>query len=486
MPRTAAAKPHTFSPDIEAFISTFADDIADGSAAIFAGAGLSVSVGYVDWRGLMREIAHELGLSVDRETNLVAVAQYHLNERRNRTRINQKIIDEFSSGHTLNENHEVLARLPIATYWTTNYDRMIESALEAEGKVIDVKFAVSHLKTVRRGRVATVYKMHGDVSDPDNAVLTKDDYEGYFREREPFVTALTGDLVSKTILFLGFSFTDPNIDYVMSRVRVVLRNQPKQHYCILRREQRKAREKTSDFEYRRRQQDYFIKDLARIGIHALMVDDYADITRILRAVEARYRTRTIFISGSAHEFDPWRPDAAGSLIESLSRSLIAKGFTVVTGFGLGVGPSVISGALQEIQANPKRNSPGQLQAFPFPATDMSSSARRTLYYRHRQRVIGMAGTAIFLFGNKRNKRGAIVPADGMIEEFSIAKAAGLHIIPVGATGWVAKDVAVEVTPLHSNRSAIFRRALSIANNPASDSTSIVKAVVTMASDFRNS
>ncbi len=486
MPSAATAKLHAFSPDIEAFISTFADDIADGSAAIFAGAGLSVSVGYVDWRGLMREIAHELGLSVDRETNLVAVAQYHLNERRNRTRINQKIIDEFSSGHTLNENHEVLARLPIATYWTTNYDRMIETALEAEDKVVDVKFTVSHLKTVRRGRVATVYKMHGDVSDPDNAVLTKDDYEGYFREREPFVTALTGDLVSKTILFLGFSFTDPNIDYVMSRVRVVLRNQPKQHYCILRREQRKAREKTSDFEYRRRQQDYFIKDLARIGIHALMVDDYADITRILRAVEARYRTRTIFIAGSAHDFHPWLADAAASFIESLSRSLIAKGFNVVTGFGLGVGPSVISGALQEIQANPRRNSPEQLRAFPFPATDMSAATRRTLYHLHRQRVIGMAGTAIFLFGNKRNKRGTIVPADGMIEEFSIAKASGLHIIPVGATGWIAKDIAVEVTPLLSKRSASFRKAILIANNPASDSAAIVKAVLTMANEFRSS
>jgi hypothetical protein len=291
MARAKEKRPTAFTPDIEAFVTTFADSIADGSAAIFAGAGLSVSAGYVDWRGLMRDIANELGLSVDRETNLVAVAQYHLNERRNRTRINQKIIDEFSSGHTLNENHEVLARLPIATYWTTNYDRLIETALEAEGKVVDVKFSVSQLKTTLRGRSATVYKMHGDVSDPDNAVLTKDDYEGYFRERELFVTALTGDLVSKTILFLGFSFTDPNIDYVMSRVRVVLRNQPKQHYCILRRERRKAREKISDFEYRRRQQDYFIKDLARIGIHALMVDDYSDITRILRAVESHIGQR---------------------------------------------------------------------------------------------------------------------------------------------------------------------------------------------------
>jgi hypothetical protein len=142
--------------------------------------------------------------------------------------------------------------------------------------------------------------------------------------------------------------------------------------------------------------------------------------------------------------------------------------------------------LQEIQANPKRNSPNQLQAFPFPATDMSAAARRTLYQRHRQRVIGMAGTAIFLFGNKRNKRGTIVPADGMIEEFSIAKAAGLHIIPVGATGWIAGEIAAEVAPLLSGRSASFRKALSIANNPASDIAAIVKAALTMANDFRNS
>jgi len=42
-------------------------------------------------------------------------------------------------------------------------------------------------------------------------VLTRDDYEQYHLEqsRGPFVTALSGDLVEKTFLFLGFSFTDP-------------------------------------------------------------------------------------------------------------------------------------------------------------------------------------------------------------------------------------------------------------------------------------
>ncbi|MEF9481031.1 SIR2 family protein [Ralstonia sp. 1B3] len=477
--------PAPFGPDVRAFINAFASDIADGAAAIFAGAGLSVGSGYVNWAELLRDIADELGLDVDRESNLVAVAQYHLNERRNRTRINQKIIDEFSAGHAVNENHEVLARLPIATFWTTNYDRMIEMALENAGKVVDVKYSVEHLKKTQRGRQAVVYKMHGDVSDPEHAVLTKDDYEGYFREREPFVTALTGDLVSKTMLFVGFSFTDPNIDYVMSRIRVVLRSQPKQHYCILRRESRRPREKLASFEYRRRQQDYFVKDLARIGIHALMVDDYSDVTRILRGVEVRYRTRTVFISGSAHEFDPWLPDDAGRFMELLSAGLVSKGFNVVTGFGLGVGPSIIAGALHEILSHPKRHSHNQLQAFPFPVADGSASALRQLYTQHREHMIGKAGIAIFLFGNKRDSRGNIVLADGMREELAIARSKGLQVVAVGSTGWMAQEIATSLAGAIVERSKAFKKAFAVANDPGVDIPSTVRAVLTMVHEYAN-
>lgn len=476
--------PSLFSHDVRSFIESFADDIADGSAAIFAGAGLSVASGYVDWRGLMREIAADLGLDVDRETNLVAVAQYHLNERRNRTRINQKIIDEFSAGHKLTENHEVLAKLPIGTYWTTNYDRMIETALEASGKIVDVKHSVNQLKTTQKGRQATIYKMHGDVGDASNAVLTKDDYEGYFRDREPFVTALTGDLVSKTMLFIGFSFSDPNIDYVMSRIRVVLKSQPKQHYCILKRESRRSREKTSDFEYRKRQHDYFVKDLARIGIQALLIDDYSEITQILHAIESRYRSRTVFISGSAHDFKPWNSDDAATFIELISGGLIKDGFNVVTGFGLGVGASVIAGAMQELLRNPKKRWPNQLQAMPFPFDDGASPARQKLYRSHREEMIAKAGIAIFLFGNKREK-GLIVPANGMQDEVEIAKKNGLHIVAAGGTGWVAHDVASDLAGTLGNRSKKFQSAFRKANSSKIDVPGMANAVLSMVREFRD-
>lgn len=182
--------------------------------------------------------------------------------------------------------------------------------------------------------------MHGDVSDPDNAVVTKDDYEGHFQDRELFVTALAGDLVSKTFLFLGFSFTDPNIEYILSRIRVKIpRKQPKQHYCILRQVDRKKNESIRDSEYRRLQQSFLVKDLKRFGIQVLMIQDYADITRILKAVEQRYRSRTVVVCGAASEFSaPWALDRASAFLESLAGHMVKAGFNVLSGSDWGSAP----------------------------------------------------------------------------------------------------------------------------------------------------
>ncbi len=476
-----ATKRH-LPPETDGFVNAFVDDIADGTAAIFAGAGLSVASGHVNWSELLREIAAELGLDVDRESNLVAVAQYHLNARGTRSRINQKLIDEFSVGHTVNHNHEILARLPIATYWTTNYDRLIETALDAAGKIVDVKFAVDQLKTNVRGRSATLFKMHGDVSDPEHAVLTKDDYEGYFRDREPFVTALAGDLTTKTFLFLGFSFTDPNIDYVMSRVRVVLHRKTKQHYCILKRESRRAREKLAGFQYRKLQQDYFIRDLSRIGIQAILIDDYSDLTRILRLIETRYRQRRVFIAGSAHDFDPFQPDEAGMLIEAISGGLVKGSLGIVTGFGLGVGPSVISGAMQVILGNPKRYRDTQLEAMPFPIGD----GGKTLYRAHREAMIAKCGIAIFLFGNKRDTNGNVVLADGVDEEYEIARSLNLKIIAVGCTGWAAQHIWEAERPAFAHLPSSAKKSYELLGRLDLRRQRIVSALLAVVGALRSS
>ena len=143
---------------VEEFIETYSQALADHNAAVMAGAGLSIPAGLVNWKGLMRSIAKEIGLDVERETDLVAVAQYHLNERGGRQRINQTLVSEFSERAKITENHRILARLPIDVYWTTNYDNLIESALRDGGKRVDLKITPENLATTLPRRNDVVSK----------------------------------------------------------------------------------------------------------------------------------------------------------------------------------------------------------------------------------------------------------------------------------------------------------------------------------------
>ena len=165
--------------DISRFVKIYADELRDENAAVFAGAGLSIPAGLVDWSALMREIAHDVGLSIDREHDFVSVAQFHVNERGGRHRINQALVTEFAERAQLSENHHTLAAMPIRTYWTTNYDTLIEESLRKARKRVDVKATEQSLAVTLPRRDAVVYKMHGDIGAVDQAIVTRDDYEAY-------------------------------------------------------------------------------------------------------------------------------------------------------------------------------------------------------------------------------------------------------------------------------------------------------------------
>jgi hypothetical protein len=80
--------------------------------------------------------------------------------------------------------------------------RLIEDSLKAANKVVDIKHQVKQLANTRPKRDVVIYKMHGDVHHPADAILTKEQYESYYKTHEAFVTALSGDLISKTFLFM--------------------------------------------------------------------------------------------------------------------------------------------------------------------------------------------------------------------------------------------------------------------------------------------
>ncbi|MBV9217299.1 MAG: SIR2 family protein [Acidobacteria bacterium] len=414
----------------------FVDELEDDNVAIFAGAGLSAGSGFVDWRGLLKDITEKLGLDAKKESDLVSVAQYFLNKNaNNRNELNQRILDAFHHGKAPNDNHRILARLPISTYWTTNYDRLIEKSLEDVNKIVDVKITISNLANTVDGRNAILYKMHGDVGNVDAAILSKDQYERYFLTHGPFVTALSGYLVSKTFLFIGFSFEDPNLDYIFSRVRINFENNMRKHYCFFKKVTQNEGESEEDLQYRAVKQSLVIEDLLRFNINVLVVDDYPDITGILSEISARYKRKTIYISGSAHDYGEWSAKEAETLISTLSRSLVRNNYKIVSGFGLGVGSFVINGVLAEVYLNKRENLADQLLLRPFPQGEVG----KALWDDYRKDMIAYAGVSIFLFGNK-HVDGKTVLADGVRREYEISRDLGLIPIPIPSTGFVAKEI----------------------------------------------
>jgi len=425
---------------VDSFIETYVQALQDQSAALFAGAGLSIPAGLVDWKGLLKNIARDVGLDVKKEEDLITVAQFHVNERRSRHQINQALIQEFATRAKLTNNHKVLASLPIHTYWTTNYDTLIEESLRQAGKTPDVKITVENLATTMPRRDAVIYKMHGDVSQPDRAVVTKDDYESYATTRHLFSMALQGDLVSKTFLFIGFSFNDPNLSYILSRIRLLLGENRRDHYCLLRKVHREDFKTVADFRYAEARQQLQVSDLKRYGIIGLLVDEYKEYTQVLQRIAHRYKMARVFVSGSAAEYTPWEEPKAHELIQELSRRLVAAGFGVVSGFGEGVGPYVVNGVLAQLEHDGTQVLDDRIVLRPFPIATADPAPRKRRWKAYRQDMLAHAGVAVFLFGNKRNASGSIVPADGMEEEFEIATTKRVAIIPVGCTGSVAASL----------------------------------------------
>jgi hypothetical protein len=470
--------------EAERFLDLYTRALEQGDAAVFVGAGLSRPSGYVDWRGLLREIARDLGLDVDRETDLIAVAQYHVNTEGGRARLDQLIMEEFTKDTKPSGVHNLLARLPVKTVWTTNYDKLIEEAYRSLGKRVDVKTVSGKIAVTLPRRDVVLYKMHGDVEDPGNAVLTKEDYETYQHGRQAFSTTLEADLLTKTFLFLGFSFTDPNLDYVLARIRGLLGAHQREHFCILRPPRADDASKgaaRAEKEYERRKFELRVADLLRYSIKTVLVDEYADVPDLLAELDRRVRIRSIFVSGSAAEYGAFGKTRLEEFLRQLGFAIVTNRFRLISGLGLGVGNPVLLGAMEALY-QPRELELGEtedrLAVRPFPIGIQDPERRRSIWSQHRRLMIQEAGVAIFVSGN-RLENNEIIEAPGVHEEFEIASEFDIVPIPVGATGYAARTLWEKIVsdpePHFGELNVI--KELTILGNPQESNEKLVRAVI---------
>lgn len=415
---------------LKSFLKDYSGAMRDGNAAIFMGAGMSKDADLADWKELLRPFAAELNLDVERE-DLVALAQYYLNSKcGERAFLNKALINEFDKPGAFTEGHRIIARLPIPTIWTTNYDMCIEEAFRAGNKNIDVKWTDAQIGSTRTACEAVLYKMHGELARSDQAVIYKEDYERYWRCHTIFQNTLNTDLLRKKFMFLGFSFSDPNINYVLGHLRSLLEisgDSERQHYAIMRYVRRRRGETEVDFEYRKKKQILQVTDLQRYSIETVLIENFAQIPEILTALERRYLQKNLFVSGNLDSED-FGPTRLRKLWKALAQRLIEADYNLVCGFEPEVSGAVAEGALWKL--NRRRQTSEHRLYTPFARRWTNEGEFRD---EQRESMISISGFAIFVGGNEDQSERAL-------HDFQIAKKLKSIPIPIACSGLAARRI----------------------------------------------
>lgn len=221
--RSAASAWPELSPALRSQADRLAERAARGDLVLFLGAGVSTGAGLPQWGELIEQLAGELGI---REGELAALRrldymdQAHILEQRcgDEVALRQKIAGAMHRHHHA-LGHALLASLPITEIVTTNYDQLFEQAYTSTGnKTLAV---LPHAP--QPGASGWLLKMHGSVDRPRDIVLTRRDYLRYDEQRAALAGIVQAQLITKKMIFVGFSMNDSNFLRIADAVRRALR-----------------------------------------------------------------------------------------------------------------------------------------------------------------------------------------------------------------------------------------------------------------------
>lgn len=189
---------------------------------IFAGAGLSLYAGYPNGnklRDLLWESLPQSGkIQIDMAQNLMSLSQNVYDLYGGRNHLITTLKDIFLKKPKSNDTHELISKLPhFRTIITTNYDTLFEQSYRENAQVFlnDVDLAYAEKSKVQ------IFKIHGDLSDPDSIILTNNDYNNFFKndsENKVLWTSVREKISSKSILFIGYSLEDANIQVIFDKI----------------------------------------------------------------------------------------------------------------------------------------------------------------------------------------------------------------------------------------------------------------------------
>ncbi len=415
------------------FIANFVDELTDSNLSFFLGAGTSIGAGFPSWENLLENIAEKINIDIKKEINYYQIFQYCVNELGSSV-VERKVSEKLSRLSHQSEGIESILKLPIDSFWTTNFDQVLERNIEDKYNVKPtIIYKDTDLKKVKKNLSTTnfkVFKLNGHLDDQESWVLTQNDLEEYSHSHQGMLTFFRRELVQNTFFFLGNSFSDTLILTALSEVKKYFGELNQYHYTILERDP-----KRQDF-------DYFVKDLElRYGIKTLVVESYDEVPLILNEINDKLRKKQIFFSGSYRNISREEQNFITSLSEQLTTKLLEKDFKICSGMGRRLGDLIAGSSLRWLVENNhlvnKRLILRPDKFYQHGSDGKPNDTTRAMreYAQHD------CGVAVFLCGQETDTSKG---SEGTYQEFEIAKENGLKIIPIGATGYEARKIWQEI------------------------------------------
>ena len=211
--------------------------ISKGEVVLWAGAGLSLYAGLPSGVRL-REILYE-GLTplekeeVGKNSDLSHLADEICTLKGNRNYIIQTLKNTFTRDFLSIETHKIISQIPhFRNIITTNYDSLFESVY-GSGK-LNVIFSDNHTPYIDAKKV-NLFKIHGDLSNPDSIIITESDYNNFFSkdtEQNTIWSVIKGIIATKSILFIGYGLEDTNIQVIFNKIRNKIGENGKECYFV--------------------------------------------------------------------------------------------------------------------------------------------------------------------------------------------------------------------------------------------------------------
>lgn len=206
-------------------LSTLQKAYKDEKLMLFLGAGVSTILNLPNWSDLINLIAEECDYDPKvfktlADDNALLLAEfYYIKSYKSfgslRSKLDQKWhTPEFTKKLSDSNFHKLLAEKKFQLIYTTNYDQWIEKAFDLYSQPYTKISHISHISNTKKN-VPQIVKFHGDFLDDNSIILNESSYYRRMKFEDPLDIKFKSDLLSHSVLFMGYSLNDMNIRRVI-------------------------------------------------------------------------------------------------------------------------------------------------------------------------------------------------------------------------------------------------------------------------------